>query len=476
VLASFNRRGQGLATDRTFDGRLIRRGDDDYDEARFGRVFNRRRPDRRPQAILLATSEDDIVAGVLLAIDEGWQVAVRAGGHSWPVWSVRDQTLLIDLGNFREMSYDPTTQIASATPSVKGGAELSPYLAEQGRFFPGGHCPTVGIGGFLLQGGQGWAARGLGWAAEWVEAIDVVTADGRLVRADAGQNSDLFWAARGAGPSFPGVVTRFHLRTMPHPGHLAESTQFYALDDFDDVITWLQRIHHTIDPRVEIVAISATPPTPIAGHDDIDGQVLVVNALAFVETADEAEAILAPLNACPYLDRALAHLPNVPVGFDDLRERQIAANPEGWRYRVDNAWITGDPSDVVPAIRRAYCELPTREAFTIWYSMAPLRELPDMAFSLQSEIYLATYVVYHDDDRDDDVRDWVNSVMAEMQPVTAGQYLGDSDLANRQVRFMSDEAFTRLQDVRRTWDPDDRFVTYLATNTSPLNQNHWDVA
>ena len=100
---------------------------------------------------------------------------------------------------------------------MQGGAELAPYLEERGRFFPGGHCPTVGIGGFLLQGGQGWNARGWGWAAEYVEAVDVVTAAGELVRASADENADLYWAARGAGPGFFGVVTRFHLRTLPGP-------------------------------------------------------------------------------------------------------------------------------------------------------------------------------------------------------------------------------------------------------------------
>ena len=109
---------------------------------------------------------------------------MRAGGHSWAAWSVRDDALLIDLGRMREMTYDPATGIATASPAVKGGAELTPFLTSHGRAFPGGHCPSVGIGGFLLQGGQGWNSRKYGWACENVAAIDVVTADGELIRAD----------------------------------------------------------------------------------------------------------------------------------------------------------------------------------------------------------------------------------------------------------------------------------------------------
>jgi FAD/FMN-containing dehydrogenase len=144
-------------TDATsFTGRLILSKDADFGAARVDRVFNRRLSARQPAAVLFAETEQDVVAGVRLARRRGWQVAVRAGGHSWAQWSVRDGALLIDLGALKELAYDEETGIVSVTPSVKGGDELDPFLAERGRFFTGGHCPTVGLGGFLLQGGQGW--------------------------------------------------------------------------------------------------------------------------------------------------------------------------------------------------------------------------------------------------------------------------------------------------------------------------------
>jgi FAD/FMN-containing dehydrogenase len=455
----------------TFGRRLLRRGEPGYEQARLGRVFNARRPDRLPAAVLLAESEDDIVEGIRLAAASGWQVAVRAGGHSWAAWSVRDDTLLIDLGNFREMSYDAETDVATCTPAVRGGDELAPFLAERGRFFAGGHCPTVGLGGFLLQGGMGWNARGWGWAAESVVAIDAVTADGRLVRADAAQNSDLFWAARGAGPSLPAVVTRFHLATRPHPCYVAETVHLYPLDVFDEVMTWLHDAHHDISTNVEIVALTMTPPEPIPGHH---GFVLAVTGVAMVDTAEQAAAALAPFGDCPVIDRVLMRVDAAPVGFAELRARQVIANPEAHRYRVDNAWLDGAAAEVVPAMRTAFVDLPTPQSFTIWFSMAPLRQLPDMALSLQTDVYVAAYIVYRDVAHDAEIRRWTDAAMAKMQPVTVGQYLGDSDLTNRQVKFMGDEAFARLQTVRAAWDPTERFVTYLATKSSPLNTNHWE--
>ena len=145
-----------------WDGTLFLRDDPGFAEAVIDRVFNRRLPDRLPAAVLKVGSEADVAHGIRLAKERGWKVAVRSGGHSWAQWSVRDEALVLDLGALDDVSYDEATFIASAGPAIRGGAELSPYLQERGRFFPGGHCPTVGIGGFLLQNGQGYCARGWG--------------------------------------------------------------------------------------------------------------------------------------------------------------------------------------------------------------------------------------------------------------------------------------------------------------------------
>lgn len=455
-------------TDLTFSGQIWLRDEPGFEDARIDRVFNRRLPERRPAAVLRVADEQDVVNGVRLARERGWQVAVRSGGHSWAQWSIREDALVLDLAALDSVSYDAATGVASAGPATKGGAELAPYLASLGRFFVGGHCPTVGIGGFLLQGGQGWNARGWGWAAEYVVAVDVVTAEGELLRCDAEQNADLYWAARGAGPGFPGVVTRFHLQTRPLPRHFAHTIQAFALEDFDEVMTWLHDAHHGIADTVEIVALTKTDPG-IA-----PGPVLLVTALAMVEDPDEAETALAPFRANPALERALLVIDNRPTTPEAERARQLEDNPEGHRWAVDNAWLSGTAAEVVPAMRRAYTTLPNDKAFTIWFSMAPLRALPDMAFSVQSEIYLASYVLWEDPADDERCQAWLVDAMADLEPVTVGQYLGDSDQSRRQVRFLSDEAWERLQQVYADRDPDGLFVGYWAGEHGARNRNHWE--
>ena len=122
-----------------------------------------------------------------------------------------------------------------------------------------------------------------------------------------------------------------------------------------------------------------------------------------------------------------------------------------------------------------FTELPTRKAFTIWMSNTPTRPLPDMAFSLHTGAYVATYCCYEDPAEEDANRAWMRQVYAGAQPVTAGQYLGDSDFTARQVKFMSDEHFAKLQQIIADRDPDGRFVRYLAKDPATLNRNHWEL-
>jgi FAD/FMN-containing dehydrogenase len=413
-----------------------------------------------------------VVAGVRLARERGWQIAPRSGGHSWAAWGLRTDALMIDVHRLKAIELDDETGVAIVDSGVKGGEELAPFLAERGRMFHGGHCPTVGVAGFLLQGGQGWCARGWGWAAEAVVAIDVVTAEGELVRADAEQNSDLYWAARGAGPGFFGLVTRFHLQTRPKPAEIRQSVLAFAIDDFDDVMGWLYATHGTVDPEVEIVAVSLTPPPlmGIEGHE----HVLLVGALTFKDTEDDARSALAPIDACPLADRALFAVHHVPTTLAEQYAEQYRQNPVGRRWTVDNAWIDADPGTAIPLLRDAFTTWPTRDSFTLWYSMAPLRPLPDMAFSMQTEVYLAAYTV-SDEGVDDDAarRTWIDAQFGRLEPVTAGQYLGDSDLGHRQVKFMADENYTRLRKIRADRDPDGLFVDYLTVDPATLNTNAW---
>ena len=329
---------------------------------------------------------------------------MRSGGHSWAQWSVRTDALVIDLGALRELVVRrrhghrrPPHRRCRAAPSS------APYLEERGRFFPGGHCPTVGIGGFLLQGGQGWNARGWGWAAEYVEAVDVVTAAGELVHASARrERRPLLGRARCRAR----LLRRRHPLPPAHaarvPPHLAQTVHAYDLEDFDEVMTWLHETHASVADTVEIVALTKTDPALAPGP------VLLVTGLALVgvRRRGRRRAGAVPDLTRPSTARSSRSTP-CPRRSTSSASASCDDNPEGHRWAVDNAWLSGPASSVVPAMRRAYTTLPNEKAFTIWFSMAPLRDLPDMAFSLQSEIYLASYVAWESPDDDERCVSWL---------------------------------------------------------------------
>lgn len=461
----------GIGAEPKFSGRLILRGEDGFEEARVGRIWHSRHPDRLPDAILLATSEEDIVEGVRLARQRGWSVAVRSGGHSFPVWSVRDGGLTIDLGGFKEISYDPETQIAVVTTAVQGGNELNPYLKKHDRFFAGGGCPSVGLGGFLVQGGIGWNFRGWGYACENVVAIDVVTAEGELVRADETQNSDLFWLARGIGPGFCGIITRFHLRTRPVQRGMAMSMQAYPVSRYAEVLDWLWAKNAEISSDVYLSGLSVRPPLPIPGHDG--SLVFLVWGLAFCDTLEASQAALQPLNDCPYVQEAIMVVDGQATDMDEQYVLLDRMHPHGPNYRVDSAWVEGPRQHVIRSMRALCTE---RDAEDIGYTFLiftmPGRSKPDMAMSLTTELMVGTYVIYQNAEADQRLKGWLHEAMASLEPFTHGQYWGDSDQLHRKVKCLTDESWLRAKEVRLQRDPEGVFALHLAADHFN-NRNGW---
>jgi FAD/FMN-containing dehydrogenase len=126
-----------------------------YEKERTKRLFNAIIPQRFPLAIASVKTEQDIVDTVKLAVARNCRISVRAGGHSYAAWSVRDDVMLVDMGDYHECEIDEDG-VARVSPSLTG-RELHDFLGERGRVFPVGHCPDVGLGGYLLGGGMGWS-------------------------------------------------------------------------------------------------------------------------------------------------------------------------------------------------------------------------------------------------------------------------------------------------------------------------------
>src|SRR5919197_954001 len=196
-----------LELETSLRGELVRPDDPAYDDHR--RIWNGS-ISRRPALIARCTGVADVMAAVRFARQTGLEVAVRGGGHSFPGLSVADDALLIDLAPMKGIRVDPSARKARAQAGVLLG-ELDRETQQFGLAVPAGIVTHTGLAGLTLGGGIGWLMRKYGLTIDQLLAVDVVTADGELLRASADENADLFWGLRGGGGNF-GIVTRFEYR------------------------------------------------------------------------------------------------------------------------------------------------------------------------------------------------------------------------------------------------------------------------
>lgn len=431
---------------------VLRRGEDGYEEARRATCWNARTPDRFPDVVVQAESEDDVAAAVRLARDGGLRIGIRSGGHSWAGNHVRDGGLLLDVSRLRDAVVDPGARTARVQPGCRGN-ELLAQLEQHGLFFPAGHCTGVAVGGYLLQGGFGWNGRVHGPACMGVEAIDVVTADGELVRASEDENADLLWAARGAGPGFFGAVTAFHLRLHERPPVIANGVFLYPVDCLEEVFRWAHEIGPRVPRAMELMVVI---------HRDAGGEPeIAVTGPVLMDSEEEAAEALALLETCPALGRAKLAAPNVPARLEDLYAGVHAAYPDDHRYAADNMWTHAPIADLLPGLERIAATLPEAPSHMLWMNWGASPPRRDMAYSVEDETYIALYGVWTEPARDDANVGWVTERMREMEGLATGIQLADENLGRRPARFASDANMARLDTVRAHRDPEGRFHAWM---------------
>ena len=434
-------------------------GSSDYEAARRGAVWNARTPQRFPDVIVKARDDADVIAAVVDARAAGRRVTVRSGGHSWAGNQLRDAATLIDLSLMNSVvSIDRDAMSAIVEPGCHGNT-LCRQLEEIDLFFPVGHCVGVGIGGFLLQGGYGWNSRALGPACMGVLGIDVVTAAGDLVHASADENPDLYWAARGSGPGFFGVVVRFHLRLHPKPKHLVNAGYLYPVELLDEVFTWA----HAIGPEVGVQMELSAFVHHAFGADELE---VAIAGPVFADSEDEAREVLAILETCPVLDRAKLAVPYAPVTVEQLMAVVHLTYPDDHRYSVDNIWTHANASELIPGIQSFADTLPEAPSHMMWMNWSPSHPdtpaRPDMAYSVEDETYIAAYGIW-DNAADDDANiPWATEGMRAMEHLSTGIQLADENLEQRTARFMSEENYARYDEIRAAYDPGHLFHSWAS--------------
>jgi FAD/FMN-containing dehydrogenase len=268
----------------SISGRVLRPGDDGYEEAR--RVHNGM-IDRRPALIVRCRTAADVSAAVRFARESGHDVSIRGGGHNVAGRAVADDAVMIDLAEMKAVDVDPAARTARAGGGVTWG-EFNVATGEHGLAVTGGAVSTTGIAGLTLGGGLGWLMAKYGLAADNLVGVELVTADGNIVDVTEQSDPDLFWALRGGGGNF-GVATsltyRLHPLRMVTGGLIAHP--FAAAGD-------LLRFYRdaVADAPDELEVFAALVHAP-----DGSGAKLAALVVCHSGDADQAERDLAPFKA-----------------------------------------------------------------------------------------------------------------------------------------------------------------------------------
>jgi FAD binding domain len=245
---------------------LIEPGDAGWDAARAAWNLS---VDQRPAAVAMPSTADDVVAAVAVARARGLGIAAQGTGHQAARGGSLEGTLLVNTSGMREVEIDSRARRARVSAGVVW-AEVSAAAAEHGLAALAGSSPDVGIVGYTLGGGLSWLARRYGLACNRVEAVELVTTSGEVVRCDHEQHAELFWAPRGGGGRF-GVVTAIEFSLVP-VSHVYAGAMFWPVERAGDVLgAWVEWTHTaprevTSLGRILQVPVAPEVPEPLRGR------------------------------------------------------------------------------------------------------------------------------------------------------------------------------------------------------------------
>jgi FAD/FMN-containing dehydrogenase len=273
-------------------GSLLTPDSPGYDEART--VWNAM-IDRRPGLIVRCSDANDVARAIRFARAHDLLVAVRGGGHNIAGNSVCDGGIMIDLSPMRTVRVDE----ASRTAVVGAGCTLGDVdrtTQGHGLAVPLGVNSTTGIAGLTLGGGFGWLSRRLGLTIDNLLSAEVVTAEGRIVRASTRENPDLFWAIRGGGGNF-GVVTSFEFLLHPVGPQVLAGLVVHPLAAAHDVLRYYREFARTAPEGLACwFVMRLAPPLPFLAPE-WHGKPILALAMCWSGDVAEGERVAAPLRA-----------------------------------------------------------------------------------------------------------------------------------------------------------------------------------
>lgn len=441
----------------TCRGELTGPTDPGYDAARA--VWNGM-IDKRPALIARCTGVADVVAAVTFAREHRLPLAVRAGGHNVSGVAVCDDGLVVDLSAMRSVRVDA----AAGTVRAEGGVTIGELDRETQLFglaVPMGVVTETGIAGLTLGGGLGWLRRKYGLSCDNLVSVDVVTADGRVVTADADHEPELFWGVQGGGGNF-GVVTSFEFRAYPVGPEVFFAFVVHAGTDAAAAVRFFDQWAASAPDEISAFAILWHAPELEEIPAEHHGKPIVVYLAMHCGDPAAGEAALRSLrdagdpiadlsDTMPYLE--------VQKFFDEDYPAHTM------RYYWKSQYLTELGDDVIEKLVALNEASPSHHSTIDLWQMggAVARRSPeDSAFGDRSAAFMVGIESNWEDPADDErAVEWGRRVHRELQPHATGaeysNFPGFYEDSERTVRDTFGPNLARLVALKQRLDPDNLF-------------------
>jgi FAD/FMN-containing dehydrogenase len=433
---------------KTFGGQLLQPSDMGYDVAR--KVHNGL-IDKRPALIARSRGVADVVDAIRLARAEDLGVAVRGGGHNVAGRATIDGGVMIDLSLMKGLYVDPRTRSARA----QGGSTWNDFNREtqlHGLATTGGVVSSTGIAGLTLGGGLGWLMGKHALALDNLLSVELVLADGRVVRADEKENDDLFWALRGGGGNF-GVATTLEYRLHEVGPAITGGLIAYPFEDAWDVLRYFRDVTAKLPDEFTVFGGLVHAP-------DGSGAKLAAIVLCHCGTLVEGERAVQPIKAFgkPAMD-AIAAMP-----YSQMNSMLDAGYPQGAHNYWKSNFLAALTDEAIRTMIDCFakCPTPMGQLLIEHFHGAVTRVGPTAtAFPHRAPGYnLLVLSEWMDPAQNEACIKWARDSYGALQPfMGTGRYVNyfDDDEQDEAVVTAYGPNYRRLQQVKTAYDPENFF-------------------
>ena len=438
-----------------FKGQMLTPNDPGYDQARA--VWNGM-IDKRPAFIARCTNSNDIIQALKFDREKNLAISVKGSSHNVAGNAVAEGGLMIDLSPMKKIQIDKATRTVSAEPGVLW-RELDNATMQHGLATTGGTVSDTGIAGLTLGGGLGWLMGKHGLACDNLISAEIITPSGELIKVDEKNHPDLFWAIRGGGGNF-GIVSLFSYQLHEVSQTVMAGMLFYPMDQALEVFRFYREyVRKSPD---ELMSYSGFLVTP-------DGMPVTFILPAWMGEPDQAEKYLAPLRE---FGPPIADLIS-EISYTQLQSILDAAAPAGIRRYWKSGYFAELSDELIQIYLKHLADRPSPLSAVLFYHIkgAATRTDPSAtAFRHRKDQWDSDIISQWIDAADDEKNiNWTRNFWKAIEPFSEGVYVNHLDADdNSRIRNAYGENYSRLQEVKSKYDPENFFR--LNNNILPSTQ------